>query len=510
MTTIIAQTERSTFFEDCCVPDLDIPPKGRGALACEDYHSDSLLNDCRQSYAPHDCNAPAPLPLVPLGDLHTLRAHPLLQLLALDDEYAVVFVPSFSQVAVLDRAARDLLARLPLPADSLDEMACQHLRSLQRIGLVTSGDGAIPLPPAPDTLVAWLHLTNACNLRCSYCYLHKTNQAMSEATAWAAIDAVIRSARAYAYRGIALKYAGGEASLQMPLVARMHAYALEQAASHNLLCQGGLLSNGTGLTTRKLDVIRQLGLQLMISLDGTAEFHDAQRPTISGQGSYAATLEGIERALAAGITPTIAVTVTGQSVTGLPDLIAWLLDRELPFTISFYRENDCSSSFAQLQLDEQRIIAGMRAAYAAIERHPPRWSLLGALLDRTDLSAPHSRTCAVGENYLVIDHHGRVAKCQMTINQSITSITANDPLALVRADQSGVQNLPVDQKAGCRSCEWRYWCSGGCAVATYRATGRYDVQSPNCGIYKALYPDVLRLEGRRLLHWHHCLSSVAC
>jgi hypothetical protein len=33
------------------------------------------------------------------------------------------------------------------------------------------------------------------------------------------------------------------------------------------------------------------------------------------------------------------------------------------------------------------------------------------------------------------------------------------------------------------------------------AFGRYDVKSPNCRIYQALYPRVLRLEGLQLLRW---------
>jgi uncharacterized protein len=33
-------------------------------------------------------------------------------------------------------------------------------------------------------------------------------------------------------------------------------------------------------------------------------------------------------------------------------------------------------------------------------------------------------------------------------------------------------------------------------------TGRSDVKSPYCNVYKALYPEVLRLEGLRLLKWH--------
>jgi type II secretory pathway component PulL len=36
-------------------------------------------------------------------------------------------------------------------------------------------------------------------------------------------------------------------------------------------------------------------------------------------------------------------------------------------------------------------------------------------------------------------------------------------------------------------------------LANFRATGRYDAKSPNCYIYKALFPEIMRLEGLRLL-----------
>ena len=48
-------------------------------------------------------------------------------MLPLDDEHMVAFVPSFSQVAVLDRAAQALLGRLPLgdrAAESLPSTTC--------------------------------------------------------------------------------------------------------------------------------------------------------------------------------------------------------------------------------------------------------------------------------------------------------------------------------------------------------------------------------------------------
>jgi uncharacterized protein len=99
----------------------------------------------------------------------------------------------------------------------------------------------------------------------------------------------------------------------------------------------------------------------------------------------------------------------------------------------------------------------------------------------------------------VVDHHGKIAKCHMEIEKPITNIYADDPLILIRADRKGLQNMSVEEKQGCRDCEWKYWCTGGCPLLTYRTTGRYDVKSPNCRIYKAIYPKLLRLEGLRLM-----------
>jgi uncharacterized protein len=139
----------------------------------------------------------------------------------------------------------------------------------------------------------------------------------------------------------------------------------------------------------------------------------------------------------------------------------------------------------------------MMKLFKAIENNMPRHSLLSCLADKADLAFEHSYTCSVGMNYLVIDHMGQVSKCQMEIRKPVTTIDVSDPLALVRADKKGVQNIPVEQKSGCRECEWQNWCAGGCPVETYRATGRYDVKSPNCNIYKAIFPEILRLENKR-------------
>jgi uncharacterized protein len=353
----------------------------------------------------------------------------------------------------------------------------------------------------PETLSAWLHVTNACNLRCQYCYLDKTSEHMKDDTARRAIDAVFRAAELHHFKSVKLKYAGGEASLYLKHVIELHDYAAEKAQEYGCTFGATLLSNGVVVSQKAIDQLKARRIGVTISLDGIGAYHDRQRPFIGGQGSFKYVDRTITRLLANGIVPHITVTVSQRNLGGLLDLMQYILEREMSFKLSYYRENECSTRMGDLQFSEGQMITTMRAVFALIERELPRRQLLDSLIDRASLSDTHRHTCGVGRNYLVIDQDGGVAKCQMEIQRTITTIDAVDLLQEVRDDRRGVQGLSVEDKEGCRACEWRYWCTGGCPLVTYRATGRYDVKSPNCNIYKALFPEVLRLEALRLLKY---------
>lgn len=459
------------------------------------------LNDCR---LPLPVYAQAPTRTKDDLAIHSLRPHPLLTTLDLDDgEHVVAFVPSLSQVAVFNQAALALIQRLPLAEDAEAAEVYGALVRLVEMGLlVTTDSPALPCPAEPTTLVAWLHLTNACNLRCTYCYIEKNHEAMSLATAYQAIEASIAAALRHGYRELALKYAGGEPLLAFDTLVATHQYAQEQCAAAGLGLAATVLTNGTGLTAPRVARLRELGLNVTVSLDGATTSNDQQRPMCNGTGSTAAIMAGLERAHAGGIRPAVALTITSTSLAGVPALVQWLLERDLPFTLSFARDHTCGRSHRDLLADEAALIEGMRTIYATVAANPPSWSLLGALLDRTDLSHAHGQACAAGSHYLVIDHHGRIAACQMVQHMPVADIYHEDPLGAIRHDGRLPLGRHVDTKEGCRTCVWRYWCGGGCPLATLRATGRTDIQSPDCNIYKALYPDLLRLEGLRLLHQH--------
>jgi uncharacterized protein len=354
---------------------------------------------------------------------------------------------------------------------------------------------------SPKTLTVWLHLTNECNLRCDYCYLHKTHEYMSLERGKQAVDAVYRSAIAQSFRQVKLKFAGGESTLEFNLILQLHDYALEQANKLGLGLISVVLSNGIGISDQMIESLRERNIRLSISLDGIGEYNDSQRKFQNGRGSFALIERSLDRLTRRNFKPSITITVSHRNSEGLPQIVEYLLKRGLPFTINFYRENEHSASFKDLVYQDEKMIVAMQAAFAKIENNLPPFSLLGAITDRARLDAPHSQPCGVGHSYMVIDQNGNVAKCHMEIERKITDISVADPLRALQLDVIGIQNLPVEEKEGCRTCEWRHYCAGGCPALTYRVTGRYDVKSPNCRIYKALFPEVLRLEGLRLLQY---------
>jgi len=432
---------------------------------------------------------------------------------AVNSNHYAVLSPLSKSFSVLNKKAMQILEyfRTPNFFDDIpsawietwgNELIEYTFRRMILNGLLISNKYSSPIfSEVVEKLTAWLHITDRCNLRCAYCYLPHKSVDMSEERGRAAIDATYRSAIINNYKEVKFKYSGGEPLLRIGLIKDLHRYAHSLADQHKIHLDGIILSNGTLLSTEIIKTMQSLDLRLMISLDELEEYHDLQRFYQNGRGATDVAKLSIDLALQNGLIPDISITVTGRNSNRLSELTNWLLERDLPFTFNFYRENKFSSCHSDLRLEEETIVSGMLDAYKMIETNLPRRSLLTSLVDQSNLFAPHLRTCSVGHSYLVFNHLGQVSKCQMQISKPVTTTNVKDPLSFIRADKSGIQNLSVEEKEDCHSCDWKYWCAGGCPLVTFRETGRYDVKSPNCNIYKILYPEVMRLEGLRLLKY---------
>lgn len=211
-----------------------------------------------------------------------------------------------------------------------------------------------------------------------------------------------------------------------------------------------------------------------------------QRIFKDGTDSSLTVIKKIALAKKQGVTPFISITINNETIDNLSSLLRWILEEKLPFSINFYK--------GLKSIDETKLIQEMLKAFKVIENNLPQHSLLNALLDMTNFADPHLRGCSVGQNYLIFDTEGNISQCPMTMNQPITSIKESNILQKIQSPLNPLKNFSVDEKEDCKTCKWRYWCGGGCAVVNQHNGGK----SPYCEVYKALFPEVLRLESVRV------------
>jgi uncharacterized protein len=333
-------------------------------------------------------------------------------------------------------------------------------------------------------------------LNCPYCYVNKQAKAMSLEVGRQAVDRLVEVAGRHGYHSLKLKYAGGEPTLNFPLIRTLHACAASRAAEAGLALEEVILSNGVGMTDAVLDAVAQAGMRLMISLDGDQATHDRVRARWDGGGTYAAVVHAVERAVERGLQPTISITLTALNLDGASAAVAFALERDLPFNLNFYRECAVADSAGMPSLlvpNPGRLVETMLGIFDLIRACPTYPLSLTGILDRTRLDVPHQHPCSAGRDYLVVDTEGRVSACQMLLEEPWASLADKDPLDSIR--QRGERIFrPVDRQSDCYSCPWRMACSGGCPLM--RGTALHDWY---CQVYQTLLPELVRLEGNRLI-----------
>ena len=420
------------------------------------------------------------------------------------DEKHNLYYGAFNAHTVLNKAAEQILIDIANKnSDQINSINKIYLYELVKSGLVFS-DSSMPTEAvtnnySSNTLSAWLHITDQCNLRCSYCYLPHTKEDMTAETAQISIEKLFDSAKKHNYKRVKIKYAGGEPLLRFDLVKLCHEQAQKMALKYKIPFDETILTNSTLLNEEKAQQIKQMGMKVMISLDGLSQNHDNQRHYSDKSGSFQKVIAGINAAINAGIPPHISITVTELNAPNLFELVEWLLPLNLTFSLNFYRSNIYSQNLNDLYLREKIIIDGLLKAFAVLRETLPQWNMLSALGDRANFYQQHQHTCGVGRDYLVFTPQGHLAKCQMDIHNYLNPHDQKDPVQLIREDTLGIQNLPVNSKSECSKCEWKHWCTGGCPLMTRRIKNNYTAKSPNCNIYKAIFPEILRLEGLRLI-----------
>lgn len=470
-------------------------------------HLSSQSNDC-------DCDCACPHPLVqqatPVAGVMATFDQPAIRSsgprLALEQGWQVVY-PHAGQISILNRPAVEILERFNqavVPRDMIwRPEETDALVDLLRQGVIE------PIEPVNtkhelrqvnsiQSLSAWLQVTDRCNLRCGYCYIKQSPRELSLATGKAIIDALIRTAQAHSISSIKLKYAGGEPLLRFTLVKQLQTYAQKRASDTQIKLQGVLLSNGLLLTKSIIEQIRKLDLRLMLSLDELNNGYSV-RLLPSMQNSTQTVRAAMELALKHHVIPSVSITITRSTLPHLSELTGWLSERHVPFSLNFYRQPRKSQVSDPLALDESAAPDILKTYQILLEQHPEH-SLLNGILDRTNLAQAHEHACGAGRNYLAFDTQGQVNACQMLLDDAKPfDLASCDLLETARQLTAHNLNPPAKEKSACSQCEWKPWCAGGCSLTAYYSSNDYAAPSPHCALYRALFPQILKLEAKRIM-----------
>ncbi|HEY0511327.1 MAG TPA: radical SAM protein [Thermoanaerobaculia bacterium] len=136
-----------------------------------------------------------------------------------------------------------------------------------------------------DRLELILLASEDCNLRCEYCYEDFARGTMQP---WVreGIKRLVEK-RLFGLRALSVSWFGGEPLYGFAAIEDLAPFFLETAEKHSLDLSGSMTTNGYLLTPEMADKLLAWKVRkFQITVDGTPEDHDRNRPARDGQGTF--------------------------------------------------------------------------------------------------------------------------------------------------------------------------------------------------------------------------------
>lgn len=340
-------------------------------------------------------------------------------------------------------------------------------------------------------LTCWLHITNDCNLRCKYCYIHKSHSNMPNSIVYESIDKMLESCRTNNYPKLCLMLVGGEPLMRFDLIKEIVNYC--NIHKGDIKVRYVIPTNGTLITPEVAKYIVENNMSVGVSIDGIKEYHDKNRIKVDGSGSYNLVMKGVDNLISQGIKPSVMVTVTEENLEGLPELTKLMIEKKLYFRFSF--ERDTGTGNPGILKDEQRCIKILKECFCIMEEALLKGKL-GWYFQFGDVtfSKPVRRACAAGKNFFAVGQDGSIGSCSLGLESPKSNISnIKDVITDVDDIFSEITKTSACDVEECSKCVWRHSCAGACPIQTYATYKTYLHISPYCNLYKACLPDVIRI-----------------
>ena len=339
-----------------------------------------------------------------------------------------------------------------------------------------------------------LHIAHDCNLACKYCFAgegeyHGDRSLMSYEVGKKALDFLIANSGNRV--NLEVDFFGGEPLMNFQVVKDLVAYGRSQEKEHNKKFRFTLTTNGVLLDDDVMEFANKEMANVVLSIDGRKEVHDAMRPTRNGKGSYDLIIDKFKKMAELR-------NQTNYYVRGT-------------FT---HHNTDFSKDVLHLadlgfkQISMEPVVAGPDMDYAITpedvpgiceeydllakemvkrEREGKGFNFFHFMIDLSGGPCIYKRLsgCGSGTEYLAVTPWGDLYPCHQfvgmedfkvgNVDEGVTNTEVVDEFKLCN----------VYAKPKCRDCFARFYCSGGCAANSYNFHGNLtDSYEVGCDLEK--------------------------
>lgn len=353
---------------------------------------------------------------------------------------------------------------------------------LERQGLLFQEEVRAYPVKSDEVKALCLHICHDCNLRCKYCFAdegayHAKREFMSLETAKKAIDFLI--ANSGGRKILETDFFGGEPLMNFDVVKETVYYAKEEAAKRGKKFLFTLTTNGLLL---KDDVARFLNEEMenvVLSLDGRKEVHDAVRKTANGKGSFDLVIENLKNFVK--IRGNKSYYVRGTFTAKNPDFskdVLFLADSGFD-SISM---EPVVTEIADLAITKEHLRRVCDEYDALCDKYLEREAAgkgfnffhLNVDLEGGPCLSKRVSACGAGNEYFSVVPSGDIYPCHQFAGDTDFRMGNVYEGKLDASIRNKFKNSCLFTRKKCDSCFAKFICSGGCSANNYHYNGDID------------------------------------
>ena len=339
-----------------------------------------------------------------------------------------------------------------------------------------------------------LHVAHTCNLNCSYCFAsqgkyHGERALMSLEVGKRAIDFLIENSGTR--HNLEVDFFGGEPLMNWEVVKQIVAYARSVEKQHNKNFRFTLTTNGMLINDEVIEFANREMSNVVLSLDGRREVHDATRVDYAGHGSYDRIVPKFQKLVAArgGKGYYMRGTFTHRNPDFTKDVLHMA---DLGFTelsmepVVAAPDDPMALTPADIEIVKQQYEL-LATEMLRRERAGKPITFYHYMIDLTAGPCIYKRIsgCGSGTEYMAVTPWGDLYPCHQFVGEEAYRLGDIWNGVTNRELREEFRACNAYARPECADCWAKLYCSGGCAANAYHASGSIrGVYKPGCELFR--------------------------